>query len=216
MTALFVCGAIFLFANPAQAEALTSVTVAPKTDNVDNLIGQTSATWRFTINNVNALTANTHAVEITFPSIGQTMWDFDGVTASTTALNGDALEFATSTMWFNGLQRKIVIVASSTQTSDGNNFVIDIKGLTNPQISSSDMGSKTWSVKTCVLTSIGDPSSGCASDLDSAATGTTATITRRGGVIPDWTITASSYAAGATGVEYTATYTASTTLTYRR
>ena len=69
MTALFVCGAIFLFANPAKAAALTSVTVEPKTDNVDNLIGQTSATWRFTIDNVTALSTSTDAVEITFPEI---------------------------------------------------------------------------------------------------------------------------------------------------
>ena len=97
MTALFVCGAIFLFANPAQVEALTSVTVEPVTNNVDNLVGQANTTWRFTINNITALTAYTDAVEITFPSLGQTanMWDFSNLTASTTALGGDALQFAT-------------------------------------------------------------------------------------------------------------------------
>jgi len=66
MTALFVCDAIFLFANPAQAEALTSVTVEPVTNNVDNLVGQADATWRFTIDNDVALIASEDAVEITF------------------------------------------------------------------------------------------------------------------------------------------------------
>ncbi|MFA6307060.1 MAG: carboxypeptidase regulatory-like domain-containing protein [Patescibacteria group bacterium] len=217
MLFVFGFGAIILSANPARAEALTSVTVAPKTDNVDNLVGQADATWRFTINNVTALTALTHAVEITFPSIGQTMWDFSLVTASSTALGGDALQFATSSqqMWRNGNQRKIILVATSTQTTAANNFIIDIKGLTNPMIGTSDMGSKNWSVRTCVLAVPGVPGNGdtggCASDLDSAATGA-ATITRRGGAITDWTITPTSFSSSATMVQYSVTFTASTTL----
>ncbi len=212
---IFLVIGFFIFlglTNQAQAAVpLTSVTAAPLTDNVDNLSGQTNATWRFTVNNVTAITAWTQAIEITFPTLGGPSWEFTGVTASSTALGGDALEFATSSMYANGLERKIIIAASSTQTSANNNFVVDIKGLNIPQVNTSNMGSKNWSVRTCTLITLGSAASGCSLDLDSSVNAA-GTITRRGGVITDWTITASKYTASASGVEYSVTFTASTTL----
>ncbi len=196
--------------NNARAATLTSVTMAPATNNVDNLLGQTSATWRFTINNATAISTSTNAVEITFPQITNGDWNFQGVTASSTALGGDLLDFATTSVAVLNT-RTLVIVATSTQTSANNNFIIDIKGVTNPIGDyTSIVGSKNWSVKTCVLTQAGNPSSGCASDLDSAVTAS-AVISRRGGLIDDWSFTASNYSASGTG-EYTITFTASTTL----
>jgi len=47
------------------ANAYTA-TVVPLVNNVDNLIGQADATWRFTIDNDVALIASEDAVEITF------------------------------------------------------------------------------------------------------------------------------------------------------
>jgi len=72
------------------------------------------------------------------------------------------------------------------------------------------VGTKTWSVRTCVLNQAGNPGSGCASDLDSAVIANAALI-RRGGLIDDWSFTASNYSAGGTS-EYTITFIASTTL----
>ncbi|MBU3906047.1 carboxypeptidase regulatory-like domain-containing protein [Patescibacteria group bacterium] len=195
----------------AKAAALT-FTVAPATDNVDNLLGQTNATWRFTIDNSTALSTSTDAVEITFPTLTGGDWNFTGVTASSTALGGDLLDFATSTIYVDSGAKKIILSATSTQTSDANNFIIDIKGVTNPVGDLQNvLGGKTWSVRTCVLSGAGNPSSGCASDLDGAVEAS-ATIARRGGLIDDWSFTASSYATSTTGVEYTITFTASTTL----
>lgn len=207
----FFTGVLLISPFLAEAAPLTSVTAAPATNNADNLIGQTSATWRFTINNVTTLATSTHAVEITFPQITNGNWSFQGVTASSTALGGDLLDFATTTIYIDSGARKIVLAATSTQTSADNNFIIDIKGVTNPVGDfTSIAGSKNWSVRTCVLTEAGNPNSGCASDLDSAVSAS-ATIARRGGLIDDWSFTASNYSASGIG-EYTITFTASTTL----
>jgi len=204
-------GALLVFPFLAKADALTSVTVAPVTNNVDNLLGQTNATWRFTINNVTVLATSTHAVEIIFPQLsGGGDWSFQGVIASSTALGGDLLNFATTSVAVLNT-RTLVIAATSTQTSADNNFIIDIKGVTNSGGDWNTLGSKNWSVRTCVLTTPGNPNSGCASDLDSAVTAS-ATIARRGGIVDDWSFTASNYSANATGVKYTITFTASTTL----
>ncbi|PIR70448.1 MAG: hypothetical protein COU46_01395 [Candidatus Niyogibacteria bacterium CG10_big_fil_rev_8_21_14_0_10_42_19] len=209
---VFVFGILTFLPFLVQAAPLTSVTVAPLTNNTDNLIGQTSATWRFTINNVTAISTSTDAVEITFPEIiNGSNWNLQGVTASSTALSGDLLNFAITTLYIDGGTRKIILAATSTQTSADNNFVIDIKGVVNPTGDySSVVGSKNWSVRTCVLVQAGDPSSGCDSDLDSAVTASTL-LARRGGLIDDWSFTASNYFAAGTG-EYTITFTASTTL----
>ncbi|MBU1179190.1 hypothetical protein KKB69_02565, partial [Patescibacteria group bacterium] len=210
---IFVFGlaVFFLFVcfNNAQA-ALTSVTVVPATANVDNLMNQSNATWRFTITNAILLATSTDAVEITFPEIPNQLWDFSSMTASTTwNPDVDWLDFATSTRAISG-NRTIVIMASSTQTSVDNSFIIDIKGVNNPIGSMTMLMSYNWSVKTCALLMTGDPSSGCASDIDSALTAA-ASLARRGDRIDDWSFTASNYAAGGTG-EYTIAFTASTTL----
>lgn len=125
---LFLAWRFFLLVsfNNARAATLTSVTMAPATNNVDNLLGQTSATWRFTINNATAISTSTNAVEITFPQITNGDWNFQGVTASSTALGGDLLDFATTSVAVLNT-RTLVIVATSTQTSANNNFIIDIK-----------------------------------------------------------------------------------------
>ncbi|MBI4692172.1 MAG: carboxypeptidase regulatory-like domain-containing protein [Candidatus Terrybacteria bacterium] len=209
---IFVSGLLLVSPSLANAAALTSATVAPATNNVDNLLGQTNATWRFIINNVTALSTSTDAVEITFPEItGGPNWDFSGVSASSTALGGDLLNFATTTLYIDGGARKIILAATSTQTSADNNFIIDIKGIVNPIGDLSILGNKTWSARTCTLSQVGNPSSGCATDIDSSATGS-ASIARRGGLIDDWTYAASNYSAAATGVQYTFSFTASTTL----
>ncbi|MBU2633278.1 hypothetical protein KJ751_02110, partial [Patescibacteria group bacterium] len=212
---IFVLGLSVFFLlvcfNSASAAALTSVTVAPATNNADNLMGQTDATWRFTIDNVTALATSTDAVEITFPTVSGN-WNFSGMTASSTALGGDLLMFSTTSPDVLPVVQgdTIVIMASTTQTSADNNFIIDIKGVTNPVGEMSLLGSKTWSVRTCTLTTPGDTSSGCASDIDSAVTAA-ATLARRGDRIDDWSFTAGNYTAGGTG-EYTIVFTASTTL----
>lgn len=217
---LFIFGLVFIpavflsLASSASAATLTSMTVVPATNNVDNLVGQASATWRFTTNNETVISTSTEAwgaVEITFPQITNGNWNFQGVTASSTALGGDLLDFATTTIYIDGGARKIILAATSTQTSADNNFIIDIKGVTNPVGDyASIAGSKSWSVRTCVLTEAGNPNSGCASDLDSAVSAS-ATIARRGGFIDDWSFTASNYSASGAG-EFTITFTASTTL----
>jgi len=122
------------------------------------------------------------------------------------------LAFATSTIWKNPETRKIILVVSTGQTIADNDFVIDIKGMGNPYANSTDVGSKIWHVRACALVTPGDPNSGCNPPSDPALTDSPATITRRGGVITDWTITANNYSASAAIVEYTAAYTASTTL----
>ncbi|MFA4890494.1 MAG: carboxypeptidase regulatory-like domain-containing protein [Candidatus Paceibacterota bacterium] len=209
---IFISSLLLVSPSLVNAAALTSVTVAPAANNVDNLLGQTNATWRFTINNVTALSTSTDAVEITFPEItGGPNWNFSGVTASSTALGGDLLNFATSTLYIDGGVRKIILAATSTQTSANNNFIIDIKGIANPLGDLSILGSKTWSVRTCALSQAGNASSGCATDIDSSATGS-ASIARRGGLVDDWTFAASSYSVSATGVQFTFNFTASTTL----
>lgn len=210
---IFISGALLVFPSLVNAAPLTSVTVAPATNNVDNLLGQTSATWRFTIDNETALSTSTHAVEITFPTLSQGNWDLGNITASSTALNGDLLMFATTTPGaVPAVQgNKVIIMASTTQTSAGNNFIIDIKGVSNPVGDfTSIAGIKNWSVRTCTLTQAGNPGSGCASDLDSAVIAS-ATIARRGGLIDDWSFTASNYSVSGTG-EFTITFTASTSL----
>ncbi len=193
----------------AKADNLASVTVAPAVDNVDNLAGNTNATWRFTINNVVALSSSTNAVEITFPDTIEGSWNLSGIVASSTTAD-PTLEFATTSVAVLG-QKIVVIMVSEDQTNANNAFILDIKGVGNPMLEAKNLTNYNWAIKTCVLTTHGDPSSGCASDLDSAVTAS-ASITRRGGIINDWTYTPSTYAANATGVEYTITFTASTTL----
>ena len=207
---VLVSGILSILPSCAEAASLTSVSVAPATNNVDNLLGQTNATWRFTIDNATVLATSTHAVEITFPEItGGGDWSFQGVIASSTALSNDLLNFATTSVAVS--DRTLVIAVTSTQTSADNNFIIDIKGVTNSGGDWNTLGSKNWSVRTCVLNEAGNPNSGCASDLDSAVTAS-ATIARRGGIVDDWSFTSSNYSANATGVKYTITFTASTTL----
>ncbi len=203
---------LFIFNNTAEAATtLASVTVEPATDNVDNLMNQASSTWRFTINTNTPLSTSTDAVAITFPELQGTMWNFDKMTASTTwNPDVDWLDFATSTRAITG-QRTIVIMASSTQQSTTTAFIIDIKLDANPIGTMTLLKSYNWSVKTCTLLTSGIPSSGCGADIDSAKTAA-ATLARRGDRVDDWSFTASNYSAGATGVEYTITFTASTTL----
>src|SRR3989344_28780 len=164
---------VFFMPQIAKAAALTSVTVAPLSNNVDNLIGQSSATWQFTINNATALTANTDAVVITFPTIGQGSWDLSGVTATSTAAGGDAVTFATSTLVVGGPDNRVVtIMALTSQTSADNDFTIKISGITNPAAELSQFASPlSWSAKTCTLTTAGNPANGCGADLDTTASG---------------------------------------------
>ncbi len=207
---IFISG-VLLFA-PFLAEAALSFTVAPAAANVDNLINQSNATWRFTINNDTALSTTTTAVAITFPSDVQG-WNFVNMTASSTALGGDLLRFSTTPPdALPAVQgNTIIIMASTSQTSVANNFIIDIKGVGNPLGELALLiGNHTWSVKTCVLNTPGNPSLGCGADFDSAANAL-ASLARRGGLIDEWSFTASNYSVGGTG-EYTITFKASTTL----
>ncbi|MFH1956809.1 MAG: carboxypeptidase regulatory-like domain-containing protein, partial [Patescibacteria group bacterium] len=208
---VLISGIFAILPHCASAASLTSVTVAPATNDADNLMGQTSATWRFTIDNATALSTSTDAVEITFPDMPTGNWNFSSVTASSTVLGGDLLDFATTTVYVDSSTRKIILSATSTQTSADNNFIIDIKGVSNPMGDYSAISSYDWSVRTCTLNNPGGASSGCAADIDSTAVGS-ASLARRGGFIDDWTFTASSYTASATGVTYSVTFTASTTL----
>lgn len=207
----FTAGVLLTSPSLAGAAPLTSITVEPATNNVDNLMGQTSATWRFTIDNATGLSTSTDAVEITFPNISTGNWNFSSVTASSTALGGDLLNFATSTVYVDSGARKIILAATSTQTNVANNFIIDIKGVTNPMGDYTAIASQSWSARTCVLNTPGNASSGCAADIDSVAADSVI-LARRGGFIDDWTFSASSYTASATGVTYSVTFTASTTL----
>jgi len=191
------------------AVTLASVNVTPATNNVDNLVGQTDATWRFTIGNNTLLSSLTDAVEITFPEIPTGSWNLSNITASSTTAD-PTLQFATTSVAVLN-ERVAVIMVVNDQTSTSSNFIIDIKGVNNPMPDISSLGSYSWSVKTCTLNISGDPSSGCANDLDSAVTAS-ASLTRRGGLIDDWSFTPNSYSANTSGVEYTITFTASTTL----
>lgn len=213
-------GALLILPYVAQAGDL-SFTVATTTTS-DNLSGQSDATWRFTINNSTTLSTSTDAVEITFPWFSAAPpWNFGGMTASSTALGGDLLTFSTSSPdalpYVDQGQdyAKIILMASTTQTSADNNFVIDIKGVTNPIPQMSSFGNVLWLIRTCTLNQSGNPSSGCQSNLDPSSGTVSNTnnmpITRRGGYIDDWSFTASSYTANATST-YTITFTASTTL----
>ncbi|MCK4554950.1 hypothetical protein KAU19_08435, partial [Candidatus Parcubacteria bacterium] len=193
----------------AKAATLTSVAVAPAVNNVDNLAGNTNATWRFTINNVTALSSSTSAVEITFPNVTEGDWNFSGIVASSTTADA-TLEFATTSVAVAD-QRTIIIMVSEDQDSADNDFILDIKGIGNPMLELESLGSHNWSVKTCTLQVTGNPGSGCAEDIDSAVSAS-ADITRRGGFINDWTYVPSTYATSTSGVEYTITFTASTTL----
>ena len=203
---------VFFMPQIAKAAALTSVTVAPLSNNVDNLIGQSSATWQFTINNATALTANTDAVVITFPTIGQGSWDLSGGTATSTAAGGDAVTFATSPLVVGGPDNRVVtIMALTSQTSANNDFTIKISGITNPAAELSQFASPlSWSAKTCTLTTAGNPANGCGADLDTTASGA-ALLKRRGGAVTSATLTASSTAASVT-TQYRLQFTASTTL----
>ncbi|NOY35821.1 MAG: hypothetical protein GXP44_02790 [bacterium] len=209
---LFFAAGILLFAAPnAMAASLTSVTVSPDTDGADNLMGQSGATWNFTIDNATALTAATDAVEITFPDVPNgSPWNLNGISATSTALGSDAVEFATTSIPVFS-DRTVVVMVSQDQTDAANNFTIALSGVGNPTADLAALGSYSWSVRTCVLTTAGNPAAGCASDLDSAAAGSAA-FARRGGVIDGWTFTPSDYSANATGVEFAVTFTASTTL----
>ncbi len=184
-------------------------TVAPAVNNVDNLAGNTDATWRFTINNTTALSSSTNAVEITFPDTFEGGWNMQGITASSTTADATLMFATTSVAVLN--QRTVIVMVLEDQTSADNNFILDIKGADNPMIELESFGNYIWSIKTCVLQTAGDPSSGCNNDIDSAVEAS-ASITRRGGFINNWSFTPSSYEANATGVEYTITFIASTTL----
>ena len=111
---------VFFKPQIVHAAALTSVTVAANANNVDNLIGQSSAIWNFAINNVTALAALTHAVVITFPNMNQGNWILSGITATSTATGGDAITFATSSIpanQTNGLNRTFIIYNISNASS---------------------------------------------------------------------------------------------------
>lgn len=192
----------------ARAAALTSVTVAPNANNVDNLLGNTNATWKFTVNNTTGLEANNHAVEITFPAVTSGDWDLSAVAATSTATGGDAVEFATSSLPVNG-NRVLTIMVTNNQTSASNDFTLTVSGVRNPNGEVSTLGSHNWSVRTCTLATPGNPTSPC-TDLDSATTGS-GTLARRGGVIADWSFTPTSYSPAVT-TQFTVSFTASTTL----
>lgn len=192
----------------ANAAALTSVTVTPNANNVDNLLGNTNAIWKFTVNNATALQANNHAVEITFPSVTSGDWDLSAVAATSTATDGDAVAFATSSLPVNN-NRTLIIMVANNQTSANNDFTLTISGVRNPNGEISTLGSRNWSVRTCTLATPGNPTSLC-TDLDSA-TVASATLARRGGIIADWNFVPASYAPAVT-TEFTVTFTASTTL----
>lgn len=192
----------------AKAVALTSVTVAPNANNVDNLIGQTSASWKFTVNNATALTALSTVVEITFPeSVGN--FTFSGLSATSTATGGDAITFATTSLpVING--NKVRAMVLNNQTSANNDFTIILSGITNPVGETSRFTAPlSWTVSTCTLAQAGNPASDC-SPLDTPVAGT-AQLKRRGGAITDASITATSTAAAAV-TQYRLQFTASTTL----
>jgi len=199
---------IFPKIKKVHAAALTSLTVAPNTNNTDNLINQSSAAWKFTVNNVTALTALNTAVIIQFPtSAGQ--FNLSGLTATSTAAGGDAITFATSSLPVVG--SAVTIMTTISQTSADNNFTITISGITNVLNSLDNFDSALgWSAYTCTLNQSGNPSSGCSSNIDTTVNGT-APVKRRGGAITAGTLTASSTSAAAT-TQYRLTFTASSTL----
>ena len=190
---------------------MTAVTVAPETDGVDNLIGQSGATWNFTVDNATALTALDHAVFINF-SDGAGNFNLSNITATSTVTGGDELTFATTSLPIIGVENNtIVVMPLTSQTSAANDFTISLSGLTNPANSLEAFNAAvSFSVYSCTLAVSGNPNSGCASIVDSLATNT-ALLKRRGGAITVGSLTAANYAASAV-TEYTISFTASTTL----
>lgn len=205
---LFVLG--FLFAPTAHAGAITSLTVSPSVADDDDLSGNTSADWEFTINNETALSTSTDAVVITFPDILNGNWVLTNATSTIITTGGDSLQFATTSMYTSN--KTVIIVATSSQDSANNDFTVNIHGVVNPTLDYDSFSiSQTWNVKTCTLNTPGDASSGCASDIDSATTATD-TIGRKGQSMDSWSYTPNDYSTGATNVSYTISLEATTAL----
>ncbi len=222
---IFTLGLLVFIPSLAQAGALT-FTVAPATNNVDNLVNQASTTWRFTIaSSTTALATSTDAVEITFPAMQGPNWSMTSLIASSSDSVGGAqfgvggarlyaLGLPAPAAYFDGGNWKVVIMATSSMTAATGTlgYVIDVTGIDNPVMQKSSFGAFNWGLRTCTLAAPGDPTSHCTggSTIDSTSTPARATLTRRGDVVDTWTYSATSSPISAK-TSYLVTFTASTT-----
>ena len=204
-------GGLFIFsALNTLAGAITNAAVAPNSAGTDNLIGQTNASWKFTMTNATQLTQG-QAVQVTLPTISNAPPFSFGAPAIVATTSSAAIGFST-TVAVNPGTRTLGFVATTTIPIN-TTFSITVDGINNPLGSATNLANLVWTFKTGTIGG-GGPAGDLAAVVDGPATTTRSLI--RGGVSifssVDSAITPSSYAASATNVTYTISFVATTSI----
>jgi hypothetical protein len=190
---------------PSKAASLAVFTVAPVTNNVDNLVGQTGASWQFTFQTTTALQAG-DLVQIIFPdtsSMNMPPFELFNISVSAATSTGEtSLRFGVASTTVMGTTVSVPVISDQASTSLP--FTITVSGVGNPLADMNNLPPYlTWGGQTTA----GDGQA----VIDGPATADSVLV-RRGDMLRSWNFALSDYSASATGVEFSFTFTASTSL----
>ncbi|MBU2219721.1 hypothetical protein KJ665_01080, partial [Patescibacteria group bacterium] len=207
--AIITAGAL-LFVYNAKADAITNAAVAPNSPGTDNLIGQTNASWKFTMTNATQLVQG-QAVQVILPTItGAPPFSF-GTPAIVATTSSVAIGFST-TVAANPGTMTLGFVATTTIPAL-TTFSITVNGINNPLGSATNLANLVWTFQTGTP-GAGGPAGADISVVDGPATATRSLI--RGGQsifsAADSVITPGSYTANATNVTFTFSFVATTSI----
>ena len=207
---ILTAGGFFIFSAPnALAGTLTNAAVATTTAS-DGLIGQTNASWKFTMTNATEL-APGQAVQVALPTISNAPPFSMGSPAIVATTSSAAIGFS-ATVAVNPGTQTLGFVATTTIPA-ATTFSITVDGINNPLGSQTNLTNLVWTFRTGTI-GPGGPAGADITVVDGPATAIRSLI--RGGVSiassADSAITPNSYAANATNVTYTISFVATTSI----
>ena len=206
--------AFFVVSPRVHAAALTNVSATGVAWATDDLIGQSSARWVFSMTNATAL-APGDVVQVIFPDFQQGS-PFVLQNATLSATSG-GVWLATTVVAISQPNRILAFVTTSSVSpavATGTAFTITVDGVTNAGGDIFPLTNLTWQFQTGTPTNPVDPA-GTLSTVKDGPTNVTKSLIRRGlPIVSDVnsSILPSSYVTGATNVTYTFVFTVTTTV----
>ena len=206
--ALVIAGAFVVYNRYARAAGLLRNAAVATTTANDGLIGQTNASWKFTMTNDTALVAG-DVIQVDFPTISNAP-PFSFSNPSVVATSSATTTLAVAVGGNNNLTAAFTLLQTLNASTT---FSITMNGVNNPLGSKANLTNLTWTFRTGTTTS-GIPTDTLTTIKDGPTTATRSLV--RGGYSifssADSAITPSSYTANATNVTYTFSFVATTSI----
>lgn len=210
--------ALITFLIPVSYAAADTLTAAPSTPNLHDLIGATNTTWVFTATASSTIDRG-NVVQFVLPSVVQAQPFSVGTPTlvATTSISLYPSAIATTTTpgvsFAQGPSGPVIYGFATSTVPAGTTFSVTLGGINNAVGQLSSMSNLAWNVRAGTTTDPTQPG-GSLSQTAFIATSTRSLIRAGGALVSDVNsrITATSYDAGATNVSYTFSITTATNI----